>query len=281
MKSVVVTGASSGIGQSCALHLANRGWRVFATVRNQDQADRISQFAPDNLVVVFLEITDQSTVDRLVETITFKLGNGSLDGLVNNAGIALSNAVEFLDISDLRRQLEVNFIGHVSVIKALLPLLRESKGRIVNVSSTSGRIALPFLSPYAASKFAMEAMSDALRVELRPWGISVSIIEPGSITTPIWDKTIQSSHERMGDLPPEAVQLYGKVIDKYQQTASEIGKSGSSPLEVARAIEHALTSRRPKARYVVGKGARLLLFVERLTPVRLRDWVIARRLKME
>ncbi len=274
-------GASSGIGESCALYLASQGWRVFATVRKQEQADRLKQVTPDNLYAVLLEITDQSSVRQLAKAILRELGDGTLDGLVNNAGIVLSNAVEILDISDLRRQLEVNFFGHVSVIKAFLLLLRKSGGRIVNISSTSGRIALPFLSPYAASKFALEAMSDTLRVELRPWGIYVSIIEPGSITTPIWDKSIQAAHERIRDLPPEALELYRAVIYRVQQAASEIGRSGLPPLEVSRAVEHALVSRHPKARYVIGKGTRWVLLAERIAPVWLRDWFIARQLRIE
>lgn len=277
MRSVVITGASSGIGESCVRYLASRDWRVFATVRKEEQAVRLKQVSPGNISPILLEITDQSSIRQLAETVYSELKDAGLNGLVNNAGVAFSNAIEFLDLSDLRGQLEVNFVGQVAVIKALIPLLRKGKGRIVNISSTSGRIALPFLSPYASSKFALEAMSDALRVELRPWGIKVSIVEPGSIKTPIWDKSVQTAQERKRNLPPEAFELYGKVFNKFQETASEIGRTGLSPQKVSRAIELALISRRPKARYVIGKGTRWFLLVERFIPVWLRDWFIARQ----
>jgi NAD(P)-dependent dehydrogenase (short-subunit alcohol dehydrogenase family) len=252
-RTALVTGASSGIGRACAVRLSRNGWRVLAGVRREGDA-------PAGTEEVLLDVTDPPPsleVDRL-------------DGLVNNAGIAVAGPLEFLDADELRRQLEVNVVGQLRVTQLAVPALREGGGRIVNVGSISGRSALPFLGAYAMSKFALEAMTDALRVELRPWGIHVAIVEPGTIKTPMWTR------ERP-DPPPEGLALYGDRLAAFRSFALKRSEGGAPPEAVAETVEHALTAERPKARYLVGRDARLRAGVERL-PNRLRDRVYKRLL---
>ncbi len=262
MPAALVTGASSGIGEATALRLARRGLRVFAGVRREEDAVRLRA---QGVEPVFLDVTDSAQIAAL------DIGE-ELSGLVNNAGVALSSPLEFVPVDELRRQLEVNLIGQVAVTQAVLPALRRSRGRIVFVGSIAGKSALPFLGPYAASKFGLEAIADSLRVELRPWGIDVSIVEPGSIKTPIWTK----GAERASRLRNDAVdELYGEAIERFRKLALRRGLNGVEPEVVAKVIEHALTASRPKARYLVGKDAKTRARLQRL-PTRARDRVIAR-----
>jgi NAD(P)-dependent dehydrogenase (short-subunit alcohol dehydrogenase family) len=252
-RTALVTGASSGIGRACAVRLLRNGWRVFAGVRREGDA-------PAGTEELLLDVTDPPAslaVDRL-------------DGLVNNAGIAVAGPLEFLDADELRRQLEVNVVGQLRVTQLALPGLREAGGRIVNVGSISGRSALPFLGAYAMSKFALEAMTDSLRVELRPWGIHVAIVEPGTIKTPMWTR------ERP-DPPPEGLALYGDRLAAFRSFALKRSEGGAPAEAVAETVEHALTAERPKARYLVGRDAKLRAGVERL-PNRIRDRVYKRLL---
>jgi NAD(P)-dependent dehydrogenase (short-subunit alcohol dehydrogenase family) len=181
---VLITGASSGIGEATALRLAGAGWRVLAGVRSDADGDRLRAAGGERLEPVTIDITEPATIAAAAA----ELGDEPLHGLVNNAGTALAMPLEFLPLDQLRRQLEVNLVGHVAVTQALLPNLRSARGRVVNVGSIAGRSALPFLGAYAASKHALEAVTDVLRVELRPFGIAVTVIEPGTIATPIWRK---------------------------------------------------------------------------------------------
>jgi NAD(P)-dependent dehydrogenase (short-subunit alcohol dehydrogenase family) len=252
-RTVLVTGASSGIGQACAVRLSRHGWRVLAGVRREGDA-------PAGSEEVLLDVTEPPSsldVDRL-------------DGLVNNAGIAVAGPLEFLDADELRRQLEVNVVGQLRVTQLAVPALREARGRIVNIGSISGRSALPFLGAYAMSKFALEAMTDSLRVELRPWGIHVAIVEPGTIKTPMWTR------ERP-DPPPEGLTLYGDRLAAFRSFALKRSTNGAPAEAVADTVEHALTAERPRARYLVGRDAKLRAGVERL-PNRLRDRVYQRLL---
>jgi NAD(P)-dependent dehydrogenase (short-subunit alcohol dehydrogenase family) len=262
MPAVLVTGASSGIGEATALRLAKRGLRVLAGVRREEDAARLRA---QGVEPVFLDVTDAEQIASL------DVGD-ELVGLVNNAGIALSAPLEFVPVAELRRQLEVNVVGQVAVTQAVLPALRRGKGRVVFIGSIAGRSALPFLGPYAASKFGLEAIADSLRVELRPWGIHVSIVEPGSIKTPIWTK----GAERAQSLRSPAVdKLYGTSIERFRTIALKRGLNGIEPDEVAKIVEHALTAASPKARYLVGKDAKTRARLQRL-PTWARDRVIAR-----
>jgi NAD(P)-dependent dehydrogenase (short-subunit alcohol dehydrogenase family) len=276
---VVITGASSGIGEACALRLDELGYRVFAGVRRAEDGERLAQSASDRLVPVLLDVTDPAAIRAAVGRVGEALGTEPLVGLVNNAGIAVGGPLEFVPLDDLRQQLEVNVVGPVAMAQAFLPLLRRGGGRIVQMGSVSGLFASPFLGPYSASKFALEALSDALRVELRPWGIHVSIIEPGVIATPIWRKSLAAADEALAEMPPALEELYGKVLGAVRNEVQ--GLRGIPAARVADAVAHALTAARPRARYhVIGPSARVRLALAYL-PTRLRDWLVARYLERE
>lgn len=268
---VLVTGASSGIGEATALRLARAGWRVLAGVRSDADAERLRAAGVERVEPLMIDITDPATIAAAAQG----LGDEPLHGLVNNAGTALAMPLEFLPLDQLRRQLEVNLVGHVAVTQAFLPSLRSARGRIVNVGSIAGRSALPFLGAYAASKHALEAVTDALRVELRPFGIAVSVIEPGTIATPIWRKGGERFQKLAAGMPEELGELYGKRMDAFRNAAAVAGRRAEPADEVAIVIERALTTERPRARYVVGRDARRRALVERL-PARLRDRVYDR-----
>ena len=253
MPTVLVTGTSSGIGRATAEHLRDRGWAVLAGVRRADDA-------PPGCEAVVLDLADVAWSPR------------PLDAAVLNAGIALSGPLEFVPVDELRTLFDVNVVGQVALLQALLPALRESRGRVVLMGSVSGRLALPFLGPYAASKFALEAVADALRGEAAPFGIAVSLVQPGSIATPMWRK----GAERAARLPPEAVELYGARIQAVRAWAAKRG-AVTPPEEVAAVVEHALTDPSPRTRYVVGKGARTRTLIGR-APDGLRDRLIGRML---
>ena len=268
MRSVVVTGASSGIGRASAVRLARAGWRVLGGVRNE--ADAVS-LREEGVEPVLLDVTDAEQIAAAADA----AGN-ELHGLVENAGIAVAAPLELVPLAELRRQLEVNVVGQVAVLQAMLPALRRARGRVVLMGSIGGRSALPFLGPYAASKHALEAFADVLRVELAPWEIAVSIVEPASVRTPIWTKGAEQADALQGDVDAEAAKLYAGRIARFRAVALERGP-GMDPDIVARAVEHALSASRPKARYLVGRDAHLRAWIERL-PTRLRDRVLAKAL---
>jgi NAD(P)-dependent dehydrogenase (short-subunit alcohol dehydrogenase family) len=257
MRVALVTGASSGIGEACAVRLARNGWRVLAGIRRAGDA-------PPGTEEVLLDVTDPAQIEAAAG------GVEELHGLVNNAGIALAVPLEFVPPEELRRQLEVNVVGQVAVTQALLPQLRRARGRVVFVGSVAGRSALPFLGPYAASKHALEAVADSLRLELKPFGIEVTIVEPGTVKTPIWTKSAAVADELRERLPAALGELYGARIEAFRRIALARGRSGASADEVARAVEAALTARRPRTRVLVGRDAKLRARLERL-PDRLRD----------
>jgi NAD(P)-dependent dehydrogenase (short-subunit alcohol dehydrogenase family) len=274
---VVVTGASTGIGKACALHLDQLGFQVFAGVRKEADG-KLLQKASARVAPVMLDVTDAASLSVATKTIAESIGAIGLAGLVNNAGIAVAGPLEFLPLDVVRRQLEVNVIGQLAVTQAFLPLLRQARGRIVMISSVSGRMASPFLGPYAASKFALEAMSDALRRELHPWGIKVAIVEPGATATPIWKKSLAAGEEIERSLPPEATELYRKAIDALRKgVANNVAGAGTPPEVVAQVVTHALTTRQPKIRYPVGREARIASKLLRILPDRLIDHFVARR----
>lgn len=277
-RAVLVTGASTGIGEACALRLDKLGLRVFAGVRKEADGERLQQKASDRLSPVLVDVTDEASIASAAETVGAAVGDAGLAGLVNNAGISVSGPLEFLPLDDLRRQLEVNVIGQIAVTQAFLPLLRRGHGRIVNIGSSSGRMAVPFMGPYCASKFAMEALTDSLRMELRPWGIPVSIVEPGSIATPIWEKALAEADEMEKKLPQRARDLYGPAVAAMREAAVKFAQAGSPADEVAKRVAHALTAKRPKTRYLVGRNALVEATLAKLLPDRVRDGIIARQL---
>jgi len=275
---VVITGASTGIGEACALEMDRRGWRVFAGVRAAADGQRLAEQASPRLTPLRIEVTDRDSIARAAESVAAAVGQAGLAGLVNNAGIAVPGPLEMLPIDLLRRQLEVNVIGQVAVTQAMIPLLRAGRGRIVNMSSISGLVAAPYLGPYAASKHALEALSDSLRVELRAWGISVSVVEPGNVKTPIWQKARAQAQDLLRDMPPQADSLYGPDIAAMHQATARMEDTGMPVECVVRAVVHALTARRPKTRYPVGAQTRLAAFFWRFLGDRTRDWLMRREL---
>jgi NAD(P)-dependent dehydrogenase (short-subunit alcohol dehydrogenase family) len=268
VKTAVVTGASSGIGLASAVRLAGAGWRVFGGVRTDADADALRERGIEPLE---LDVTNAAHIAAAAEAV-----GPTLDGLVDNAGIAIAAPLELVPLDELRHQLEVNVVGQVAVTQAFLPALREARGRVVLMGSIGGKSALPFLGPYAASKHALEAIADSLRVELRPWGIDVAIVEPASIATAIWAKGAERADELRSRFPEDAAELYAPAVASFRRVALARGP-GADPDGVAKAVEHALTASRPKARYLVGRDAHLRRWIERL-PTRLRDRVLAKAL---
>ena len=268
MKRVVVTGASSGIGLACAKRLAARGWEVFGGIRSDADAAALREAGVQPLR---LDVTAAEQIAAAADAV-----GPDLHGLVDNAGIAIAAPLELVPMAELRRQLEVNVVGQVAVTQAFLPALRRAGGRIVLMGSIGGRSSLPFLGPYAASKHALEAIADSLRLEVAPFGVAVSIVEPASIRTPIWEKGAARAEELGRELEPEVRQLYAERVARFRKVALSRGPGGD-PEEVAKAVEHALTAARPRARYVVGRDAHLRAWIERL-PTRLRDRVLSRAL---
>ncbi|MGH7553204.1 MAG: SDR family NAD(P)-dependent oxidoreductase [Longimicrobiales bacterium] len=276
---VLVTGASKGIGEACVLRLCARGFFVFAGVRRVEDGEALrGQMDSDRLIPVLLDVTEEEQIRSAAAVVEERCGERGLAGLVNNAGIAVAGPMEFLPIAEFRRQLEVNVLGQVAVTQALMPALRRARGRIVFISSIAGRSAMPFTGAYGASKHAIEAIADSLRVELMDAGIEVSVVEPGTIATPIWETAIRHADRIMKDMPPQLSEYYGRPLEGLRRIANR-GVKGASPELVADVVEHALTASRPKPRYVVGKDAKLRLALERFLPTRVRDRVIANRLK--
>jgi NAD(P)-dependent dehydrogenase (short-subunit alcohol dehydrogenase family) len=280
-KSVLITGASTGIGKACAVHLSSLGFRVFAGIRQQKDEQNLANESSKGLIPIHLDVTDTGSVNRVKELLHAELGDKGLDALINNAGIAVTGPIEFIPLEDLRRQFEVNVIGQVAITQACLGMIRRASGRIVNISSFSGQVALPFLGPYASSKFALEAISDALRVELRPWGIHVILIEPGRIATPIWEKSLAKADENMQSLPPQGKELYGSIIEYARQSMMKPSRTMLKVEAVAGVVEQALTVKKPKPRYAIGRktSQRILLF--KILPTGLRDKMMASRMGMK
>ena len=279
-KSVVITGASSGIGAACALHLDKLGLRVFAGVRRQTDAEALKSKASSRLVAIALDVADTLSVSTAASAVAGAVGDAGLDGLVNNAGVVVTGPVEFLPLPELRRQLEINVVGQVAVTQAFLPLIRAARGRIVNMGSIAGRLATPFSSAYGASKFALEALTDALRLELAPWGISVSIIEPGAVATPIWEKGMKNGAAMLAAAPPEALVLYAEALEAFKRTSEHAAKNAAAPMDVARAVEHALIAAKPRTRYVIGRRAKIGAAMALLVPDRLRDSMVAKAMRL-
>jgi NAD(P)-dependent dehydrogenase (short-subunit alcohol dehydrogenase family) len=277
MKTVVITGASTGIGEACALHLDSKGWQVFAGVRKEADAERLRAKASTRLEPVIIDVTDQATISSCVKTVTAALGDAGLAGLVNNAGIGGGGPLEFVPLDAIRRVFDVNVFGVIASTQAFLPLIRKGHGRIVNMGSIGGRMAVGFIGPYNASKFALEALTDSLRMELRPWGIGVAIVEPGNIKTPIWDKGRQTAGDVISRLPAGAHELYKPVLDLMPSLLERESARGIDPIHVAKAVEHALASRRPKTRYLVGTDAEARAAIARVLPDRTRDTLVLKQ----
>jgi NAD(P)-dependent dehydrogenase (short-subunit alcohol dehydrogenase family) len=268
-RAALVTGTSTGIGRAAALRLARSGWRVFAGVRRPEDGERLAAEAGGGVTPLSLEVTDETSIERAAAQIEAATGEAGLSGLVNNAGVAVNGALEYLPTEELRRQFEVNVFAPMSLCRALFPLLRRARGRIVNISSGAGRVASPLMGAYCASKFALEALSDALRVELRRAGIPVILVEPGLIRTPFVDKGMDDADRWLAALPESGRAYYGPAVERTRAQIARL--PASEPERVARVIERALTAARPRARYTAGRDALLLVSLRRLLPDRALD----------
>jgi NAD(P)-dependent dehydrogenase (short-subunit alcohol dehydrogenase family) len=276
MRSVLVTGASTGIGRATALRLDGSGWRVFAGVRKESDAESLRRDGSARITPVTLDVTDAEQIAAAAERVSQE-SDGGLDGLVNNAGVAIPGPLETVPIEDLRHQLEVNLVAYVAVTQAMLEQIRRAEGRVVFLSSIGGRIAFPFGGPYHASKFAAEAIGDVFRQELRPWGLRVSIVEPGSIDTPIWERGKRKAEEIEAKSPRTNL-LYGAALDKFRKVIEDTAERGIPPEKVAKTIAHALESPRPKSRYLVGFDAKVQARLKPFIPTVVFDRIVARQL---
>jgi NAD(P)-dependent dehydrogenase (short-subunit alcohol dehydrogenase family) len=279
---VLVTGAAAGIGKECALILDRSGFRVFAGIRNEKAADELRRLASELLFPVMLDITDGRQIAEAADTVAKELGpDRGLFGLVNNAGIVMGGPLEFLPIDKLRRQMEVNVIGHMAVTQAFLPLIRMGHGRIVNIGTAGCHLPVPFLAAYQASKIAIESLAVGLRRELSPWGIHVSIIEPGIIETGLWDKSYAELDRIQAELPARGKEFYTSSLGAGRRFIENMRRKATVPAKsVAENVRQCLEARRPKTLYVVGKGARLPYLIAKFFPDRLADWGVRKALGM-
>jgi NAD(P)-dependent dehydrogenase (short-subunit alcohol dehydrogenase family) len=276
MRSIVITGVSTGIGLASAQRLIDAGFRVYGSVRKQADADRVASQLGDAFTPLLFDVTDREAVDRAASEVGAELGDGTLAGLVNNAGIAVSGPLLYLDPAEMRRQLEVNLLGVLHVTQAFAPLLGVDDkrighpGRIVNISSVAGQRALPFLGPYAASKHALEGFSEALRRELLLFGIDVIVIGPGPVRTAIWDKADESDMSAFSETP------YAPMIERFSGLFVAQGKKGLPASDLGELVFQALTLKKPKVRYTAMQAGLVERLVTRFAPKRQLDHMIAK-----
>ena len=266
MPSVLVTGAARGIGRSIVEHLASQGWDVIAGVRSERDASAITALNPQRITTVILDVSDAGHIARLDAALP-----QWLDAVVNNAGIVVTGPMEAVSPEDWREQLEVNVIGALAVTQAVLPRLRRSRGRVVFISSGNGRLSMPMIGAYCASKFALEAAADALRMELRPWRIDVTLVEPSQTDTDMCRTADDMVARAEAMLTVEQRELYASHIAGIKKRIALLQKLAVPPEKVAAVVEEALTARRPRARYLVGVGPRLQVTVMTHLPAWIRD----------
>lgn len=276
---LLITGAATGIGQACAIHLAQAGHMVFPGVRRREDGDQFREESAGKLFPIVLDITNKDSIKASVDAIQESSGE-RVFSIINNAGISIRGPIEFLSLSLLREQLEVNLIGQIALTQAFLPLIRRRGGRIVFISSASGRLASPFLGPYSASKAGLEIISSALRMELMKSSIHVSVVVCGSIRTPIWEKATRSAKDIANDLPIQAQEMYSARIEKSNQFYDRIGNEGLPPERVAKTVAHILNTKSPRAHYFVGRDARLYSLISKLTPSSFREWLTLHLMKL-
>jgi NAD(P)-dependent dehydrogenase (short-subunit alcohol dehydrogenase family) len=271
MPSVLVTGAGRGIGKSIVEHLAARGWDVIAGVRSERDAAAVTALDPQRISSVILDVTDAGHIAALNGSLPERLG-----AIVNNAGIVVTGPMETVTPDEWRKQLEINVIGQLAVTKAVLPRLRKSRGRVVFISSVNGRLSMSLIGAYCASKFALEAAADALRMEVRPWHIGVAIVEPSQTSTDMWHTADDMVEQAVATLTPEQRDLYARHIAGMKKMIPVAQKMAVPAQRVSAVVEEALTARRPRARYVVGAGPKLQVALMTNLPAWARDRVLRR-----
>ena len=269
------------------MRLVRDGFRVYAGVRTDEDGLSLIREGGEAISPILLDITNADHIAAAAARLADETAERGLPALVNNAGIAIAGPLEFIPIDELRRQLEINVISQIAVTQAMLPLLRRARaganpdhrtGRIVFMSSLAGRSVLPFLGPYAASKFALEAIADSLRMELQPFGIRVLLIEPGVIATPIWQTSRAAGARNMERMGAQSQEFYGRELSALDRITGKAMK-GLPPEKVAELVSHAVTSRRPKTRYVIGRGARTRILLEHILPSGVRDRLVLAALR--
>lgn len=246
--------------------MAARGWDVIAGVRSQQDADAVTKLDPQRVSSVILDVTSAEDIAALEESLPDRL-----DAIVNNAGIAVGGAMETLSTEEWRKQLEINVIGALAVTRAVLPRLRKSRGRVVFISSVNGRLSMPLVGAYAASKFALEAAADALRMELSPWKIRVVVVEPAQTDTDMWRTADTMVAELEAGLTAEHKGLYAKHIAGFKKMIPMSQRMAVPTAKVSAVVEEALTARRPRARYIVGFGPKAQVALMTVLPTKLRD----------
>jgi len=269
MPTALVTGAGRGIGRTIAEQLAAHGWDVIAGVRSEADGAALTAVDPQRISAIILDITDDGQVEALDSTLP-----AQLDAVVNNAGVVLAGPMETLSSEQWRRQLDVNVVGQLAVTRAVLPRLRAARGRVLFISSVNGRLSTPLIGAYAASKFALEAAADALRMELSPWRIPVVLIEPAQTDTDMWRTAGTMVDDVEAALTPAERELYGRHVAGMRKSVSISQRLAVAPEKVSDVVRAALTARRPRARYIVGAGPRLQVALMTNLPARVRDRVL-------
>jgi NAD(P)-dependent dehydrogenase (short-subunit alcohol dehydrogenase family) len=267
----VVTGASSGIGRATALRLAASGQHVFAGVRKTADAESLRAEASGELTSLLLDVTDPEQINQARELVAGHVGGAGLSGLVDNAGIGMAWPLELVPLDAVRQQFEVNVFGQLAVVQAFLPLLRQARGRVVVIGSIGDRLTMPFAGVLCASKAAVASLAEGLRQELAPWDVRVVLVEPASIHTEAVDKLERDAHSAVENFPPGGRELYQDAYQRMIRTFAAGEREGSAPEVVADTILRALSARRPRARYLVGKDARRLATLAVLAPTGMFD----------
>ncbi len=276
MATILITGASTGIGRACALDLDRKGHTVYAGVRKEVDGKSLAAEASGRFVPVILDVTDQDHIDDVVARIRSEVG--SLDGLVNNAGVGVGGALEYLELDEWRRQFEINVIAQVAMTKAALRLIIPVKGRVTFIGSMTGRVGSMMLGPYVASKHAIEGINWALRGEMKPFGVHVSTIEPGTIKTEIWEKARTDLDDIVATIPEDGQTRYRWHIDTMRKGIETQDRRAAPAQKVADAVHHALFAKRPHTRYPVGPDAKLIVNLARVLPPRVIDWIALKSL---
>lgn len=277
--SILITGASTGIGRSIAVFLAQTGHQVFAGVRKLQDGEKLTA-ENSSIVPVIIDVAKSDTIQTCFEQVSKLRDSERPFSLVNNAGIAVGGPVEALKESELRKVFDVNFFGAVETTQVFLPMIRESRGRIINMSSIGGRVSTPFLGAYSASKFALEAMSDSLRQELAPFGVHVVVVEPGPIQSEIWTKSLDNKNAAAHYCNSDRLEIYKKRIERFEKFASGAAKNAIPAINVAEQVSYALTAKTPPIRIVVAPfQSRLQLHAGEWLPTRLLDRIVGKALK--
>ena len=279
-KTILVTGASTGIGWATSMELAEKGWRVFAAVRKEADTKKLTEASSGKITPVVMDVVDYESVKHGAREIENALNGAGLDALFNNAGISVQGPLEIIPIKLIEQQMQVNVLGHVFVTQTFLPLIRKAQGNIVFTCSESGRMTLPLMGPYSASKFALEAVANAFRIELHPWKVGVSLVEANTIKTPMWEKIDSSTEKLIASTPQQVRDMYQnelKILSIFPKWQVE---NGISMKKAVRVIVRAISARSPKARYIMGWEARLLIFNFAILPTWMMDWITSKIMRL-